>query len=367
MVIIQEQETRHWMSLIYKFLSKFAWLADSFVLDFYEKSHWNMLPLSCQDFLPTLKSHDLADLLDFNSISNKHGWEASLKRKQIPPLNLLALRSTVKLLSLNRRLVIDGQNDEKSDDYVDEFKTLFSRHVKPKKRHEIISFCSVVSKMCNSSSTSHIFDVGSGLGHLSRYLSYGCSLNLTCIDCVNKFGESATKFDSELESFLTKRKAGSHSRPPIHICARLELNKHEKELQLQDENFGIVGLHSCGNLGPVIIHNYVNSPAKFALSVGCCWQKMDGNGYAHQAVKNLDINLSDDSLKTEEIDKMLKDWFKVVLFFSLRQLVANVVETLVILDRSLFIKENLPDAHVQIVALFDPEISPRNLAIISER
>lgn len=86
------------------------------------------------------------------------------------------------------------------------------------------------------------------------------------------------KFDSELESFLTKRKAGSHSRPPIHICARLELNKHEKELQLQDENFGIVGLHSCGNLGPVIIHNYVNSPAKFALSVGCCWQKMDGNG-----------------------------------------------------------------------------------------
>lgn len=179
-----------------------------------------MLPLSCQDFLPTLKSHDLADLLDFNSISNKHGWEASLKRftilyvklpvylstsfrcknhlhffsgrKQIPPLNLLALRSTVKLLSLNRRLVIDGQNDEKSDDYVDEFKTLFSRHVKPKKRHEIISFCSVVSKMCNSSSTSHIFDVGSGLGHLSRYLSYGCSLNLTCIDCVNKFGESAT-------------------------------------------------------------------------------------------------------------------------------------------------------------------------------
>lgn len=50
-------------------------------------------------------------------------------------------------------------------------------------------------------------------------------------------------------------------------------------------------------------------------------------------MKNLDINLSDDSLKTEEIDKMLKDWFKVVLFFSLRQLVANVVETLVILDR----------------------------------
>lgn len=75
----------------------------------------------------------------------------------------------------------------------------------------------------------------------------------------------------------------------------------------------------------------------------------------------------EDSLHNDDIEKMVVDWYKVVLFFSIRLLVANVVETLVIIDRGLFIKENIIDSKVQIAALFDPKISPRNLAIISER
>jgi len=48
-------------------------------------------------------------------------------------------------------------------------------------------------------------------------------------------------------------------------------------------------------------------------------------------------------------------------------LYAMVVESLVVLDRSLFIKEKIPDSNVKIVNLFDPYISPRNFAIVAEK
>lgn len=64
---------------------------------------------------------------------------------------------------------------------------------------------------------------------------------------------------------------------------------------------------------------------------------------------------------------MLSDWYKVVLFYSLRLLIANVVETVVVLDRALFVKENVKDGRVNIITLFDPVLSPRNFAIVAER
>jgi hypothetical protein len=85
-------------------------------------------------------------------------------------------------------------------------------------------------------------------------------------------------------------------------------------------------------------------------------------------VKDLpNITLSQDLLESDEIDYMVNGWYKVVLFYSLRLLVSTVVETLIILDRSLFIKEKVEESTVKIVPIFDPFISPRNLAIVAEK
>jgi hypothetical protein len=85
------------------------------------------------------------------------------------------------------------------------------------------------------------------------------------------------KFDRSIEQFLQKKDLEEFPQAPLHICVKLEMNKHEKHFQC-DCNFGIVGLHSCGNLSPVIVHNFVNSPAKFVVSVGCCYMKLDDSG-----------------------------------------------------------------------------------------
>jgi len=104
------------------------------------------------------------------------------------------------------------------------------------------------------------------------------------------------KFDKELEKLLHSFRVGStlgnrrnscdykkepsliFQTTPKHMCLRLELNKNEKYFEKLAQNFGLIGLHTCGNLAPVVLHNFVNSPAKFVVSVGCCYMKLNNDG-----------------------------------------------------------------------------------------
>jgi len=59
------------------------------------------------------------------------------------------------------------------------------------------------------------------------------------------------------------------------------------------------------------------------------------------------------------------DWVLVAVIFGVRQLLGAVVETLILLDRIIYLRENLPSARVAVIPLFDPYLSPRNSAIVA--
>jgi len=43
----------------------------------------------------------------------------------------------------------------------------------------------------------------------------------------------------------------------------------------KNEEFGIVGLHPCGNLAAILLKLFTNCPAaRFISIVGCCYHKM---------------------------------------------------------------------------------------------
>ncbi|CAL8108792.1 unnamed protein product [Orchesella dallaii] len=434
-MIVQVEDAEKWIVHIKKFVNAFSWLQDSFVLDFYVDNHWSKLPKSWQEFLPTLTPNDIADLIDL---------QKNASFKTVPPLGLLAFKATVSVLSLSRtydQRKLQRKYIKNQTEVHPEFRKLFHRHVKLKKRTEVVNTANILSGLCTETGSTHVYDIGAGLGHLSRYLSYGCNVETTCVDKVQCFGQSATKFDRELESFLIKKRITGAS-APSHVCLTLELNKHEQYFEHLSHQFGFTGLHACGNLSSVIIHNFVNSPAKFLVSVGCCYMKMDGNGFPLSAaakrhdlsftyealevachaneqycerlrngqvrklmthsyraaletilvkkgirraglrgVPNIEtlefqdyataalsrvpeLNVENSELTTPYINECVKDWFKVVIFYSLRLLSANIIETAVLIDRSLFVKEQAPNSNVEILPIFDPNIGPRNLAIL---
>nr|XP_005497631.1 protein RRNAD1 [Zonotrichia albicollis] len=62
---------------------------------------------------------------------------------------------------------------------------------------------------------------------------------------------------------------------------------------------------------------------------------------------------------------MLEQQHKVVAFCTLGQLLAPLVETLILLDRLLYLREQ--GFHCALVPLFNPRFSPRNLVLVAAR
>lgn len=81
--------------------------------------------------------------------------------------------------------------------------------------------------------------------------------------------------------------------------------------------------------------------------------------------------LSESILK--ELNLLVDQWWKrVAIFFMLRLVLAPCVESLLLLDRAIFLNERR-DSHthrpvkVKLLPVFDPKISPRNIAIIATK
>jgi hypothetical protein len=69
---------------------------------------------------------------------------------------------------------------------------------------------------------------------------------------------------------------------PTHI--NMMLSSHEQmrtiELPCAFNNYGLIGLHPCGDLGPLLLKHFVNSAnVKFICLVGCCYMKLTSYGY----------------------------------------------------------------------------------------
>lgn len=82
-------------------------------------------------------------------------------------------------------------------------------------------------------------------------------------------------------------------------------------------------------------------------------------------------------MESNETERYLQDWNYVVIFYSLRLMIAPLVETIIMLDRILFIIESgkdythnigrvdnvllsSSDYTCGVTSIFDPQISPRN-------
>ena len=87
--------------------------------------------------------------------------------------------------------------------------------------------------------------------------------------------------------------------------------------------------------------------------------------YLRKGCKKIKLDMD---LTTEEINKLMKDHEYernlINLNYFIRLLMAKVIETLIILDRHLFLLENDVE-NVFLVRIFDPVVSPRNYSLIA--
>ncbi|NXR24858.1 RRNAD protein, partial [Cinclus mexicanus] len=87
--------------------------------------------------------------------------------------------------------------------------------------------------------------------------------------------------------------------------------------------------------------------------------------YAHLGLPLAGLDPARVPLDSEAVGAMLEQQHKVVAFCTLVQLLAPAVETLILLDRLLYLREQ--GFHCALVPLFNPQFSPRNLVLVGAR
>lgn len=443
------------LSMCYKIYQQYGWLLNAYVSDYYVSDYWKQLPQSWRVSLENLKPEVLANIID---------PAAAFTEFQILPLSLLSLRQSLRYLSLPRAqefLYADQLKPTHSLLYNknvmqnDHFKNCFWKRIKLKKRHEIQLIAKMCYKLANETQCNYIVDVGSGLGHLSRILCYMYGFRVCALEAQEYLTTEARKLDDLMKNKMKNYFDDSINKLRVtHLNVKVKTNcdgsdilEAVKEAFSSNDNiqFGIVGLHPCGNLGPTLLRLFKHSSqVKFLNIVGCCYMKLTTPGYplsnyckknnyeleysarevachaleayiaklkvgefdqlkvhayraalekliinrspsmyhsqvnsvkcteglkfaeyCSKATMNLGIELSRNEMNSLEIRNYLEDWRNVVVFYSLRLMIAPLVENIIMLDRVLSILES--GHHCEVTSLFDPKLSPRNQVLTAKK
>ncbi|XP_011162554.2 protein RRNAD1 [Solenopsis invicta] len=281
-------------------LDTHGWLLDSYVVDFFQEQLWERLPSSWRTALRTVSPDEFGKWL-----------AGDISRSRVWPLSLLALRQVAKDLQLNRDHRTDesawrcdrreksecssenfvlGNKSERLRDTPDKHNNLFLKHVKIKKRHEIQQIARICADCARESNAKCIVDVGAGVGHLARSLAFKYGLHVMCIEQDSLLSQQARKWDKELLVTLSKHLPDLSINMPQHVSIKLE-NTHSDQSEIigdmrrifsdnfnlngEESEFGIVGLHPCGDLAATLLRLYTSRcEARFICIVGCCYMKL---------------------------------------------------------------------------------------------
>ncbi|PAV74100.1 hypothetical protein WR25_22593 [Diploscapter pachys] len=247
-------------------IEQFSWIADITMMDYFVDDVWKKLPSSWREFLKDMQPNDWSHLLSYDI--------APLNR--VLPLSLLCLLRFSRSHSLDRTPPQDpGQMIQRfpstsialelSDSFTSTPKSLQSR-IKLKKQHEIdriLELIRVILQIAESRGNriERIVDVGAGIGHLSRMIA---------------FDEKARYLDDNM-----KRRVELNQ--PIRSVQFLKCNDNDAETIGSEENGSktlLIGLHSCGDLSPTSIRNFLSSTSASALLLfGCCYHKLSPYKY----------------------------------------------------------------------------------------
>uniref|UniRef100_UPI00398ECED6 methyltransferase-like protein 25B isoform X2 n=1 Tax=Pristiophorus japonicus TaxID=55135 RepID=UPI00398ECED6 len=471
-------------------LSLYTNILDSYVIEFFSENLWELVPCSWRETLSDLKAPQLSMLL------LEQGPCAG--RQSVWPLSLLAYRAAAHALAFPRQpreacsppphvpsgAGPGGQEFRADCSHSPRISRLFCKHVKPKKQHEIQRLGALVKKLCDSTGCERVVDIGSGQGHLSRYLAFGHGLCLTGVEAGTQLVATARSFDRQLLLALHKdaarrRKTADGQEAwgpeparillPRHVVGRVDPGATWQDLVrlLEPEEgsperegwgwcqpFVLTGLHACGDLGPAALRLFAHCPsARGITAVSCCYMKASASssscsgpadsGYpmsawvralpghalpyklretachaiedyagrlrvqhtglrvhcyravletivrrlrpsvrrpALQLARNAHLLPFDDYARaglrrlgldpetrwdTALVQSMLGQEGKVIAYFCLNLLLAPAIETLILLDRLIYLQEQ--GIECALLPLFEPRFSPRNFVLVGAK
>ncbi|XP_068524894.1 methyltransferase-like protein 25B isoform X2 [Anas acuta] len=311
---------------IVRLLGMYRPLLDACFIDFFSRGLWAQLPPAWQEALAAAPPRQLAAAL-LGAGGGPEGVPGGSPGGGGPwPLSLLAFVAAARALALPRGR--PGGGAPRPPCHSPRLHPLLRRHVKAKKQHEIRRLGKVLQRLSEATGCDRVVDVGSGQGHLSRFLAFGLGLSVTAVEGDGRLAALAERFDRELLRELAKKRArgaGGGSLPPPHhpkstprnpkpppgsppkknpaplwprcprhVAGRLDPGAPGEEFllpptpgqgppvrnPLRGEPGGgqrvlLTGLHACGDLSVALLRHFARSPHVAAVtSAACCYMKL---------------------------------------------------------------------------------------------
>ena len=175
-----------------------------------------------------------------------------------------------------------------------------TKGMSPKKIHEVTNFGQFLVNQLKTNQK--LIDVGSGAGHLERYLYKKTreSTEIICIESSKSQTESARKWARKLRGCESQNNNIRTINKTFENSSEC-FSSIESELGDNHRNLLLCGLHSCGDLTNSMISWYLSSNQLSEIAViSCCYHKM----------KQFPIS---DCLKN-----VMKEWPEIASTFSLR-------------------------------------------------
>eukprot|EP01080_Neovahlkampfia_damariscottae_P006096 gene6096-10103_t len=405
------------------------------IIKFFIEEHWKkQVPEEWKKPLLTMSNEELFEMINEGKINENF------------PKSLIEFVKTAKELELPQECL-----------KVETIEIGKEKKIKPKKKYEVERMTKIIADTAEKYHCKTVIDIGSGRGYLTNLLSEKYGLNVIGIDNKENITESSIKRNknekNEKLNLLT-----------FHISLEMSVKDFETLIEPymdKNDNYLLIGLHTCGDLGASVIQLFKKSNAKALINVGCCYNKISEKGHGNEIYgypmskscsnsflnygkvlgnlsetniflfrKNsfraaleclLQSNLKDKSKETEfrirtthqnsysfeeysyegikkllesnsdlfessfkknfenieEFKKMLIKYYQTfnpdkdgiirefACFWSLRAMFSPLIEAIILMDRTLYLKENKLDA--DLVRIFDPKISPRGFMIISKK
>ena len=253
------------------FMNQFEWISNSYVAEFFTQDLWKKLPISWRKCFENVPLEEVA--------CNVLKYPENKTYNSVWPLSLLSFVATCHALALNREQTKLYQKDPPH-----QLPNIFKKHIKPKKQHELSLLPQLVHKICRTTGTKNIIDVGSGLGHLARFLAYKYGYNVTAVEMTSQRLPVAEKYDKEMEMELKRlgeSNGGIHFGKVTHVARKIDaditsnefcslINSCEKDAQCV-----LIGLHTCGDLASTMLKVFRTTPTICGVvSVSCCYFRM---------------------------------------------------------------------------------------------
>uniref|UniRef100_A0A8C0JVN2 Methyltransferase like 25B n=2 Tax=Canis lupus TaxID=9612 RepID=A0A8C0JVN2_CANLU len=435
-------------------LARYRSIVDAYIIEFFTDNLWGTLPCSWQEALDGLNPPQLA-----MQLLGMPGEGEVVRYRSVWPLSLLALKSTACALAFTRTPGFQTPSEFlENPSQSSRLTAPFRKHVRAKKQHEIRRLGELVKKLSDLTGCTQVVDIGSGQGHLSRFMSLGLGLLVKSIEGDQRLVQRAQRLDQELLQALEKEEKrhpqvvrASPRYSPHHVVRWVEPTALCEELLLPLDTSPqsrarllLTGLHACGDLSVTLLRHF-SCPQVVALaSVGCCYMKLsDPGGYplsqwvaglpGHELPYRLRegachaleeyaerLQKSGPGLRTHcyraaletvirgaqpelrrpgvqgiprvhelKIEEYVRRGLRrvgldpqlplnlaalqahqaqenrVVAFFSLALLLAPLVETLILLDRLLYVQEQ--GFYAELLPIFSPALSPRNLVLVATK